>query len=87
MRVQVKLFAWLRRKSPDGPHRGRIALELPAGAAVADALGAVGLSPEEMAGGLVLLRNGHHSSENDRLEEGDILSVFPPLAGGSSLEV
>lgn len=84
MRIKVKLFAWLRAAAPAGSDHGRIVLDLSPGSTVAEALASVGLSAEEAAGGLILLRNGLHVFGDTRLEEGDVLSVFPPLAGGSS---
>lgn len=30
----------------------------------------------------ILLVNGRHSSLDQQLREGDVLSVFPPVAGG-----
>ncbi|MBI5441619.1 MAG: MoaD/ThiS family protein [Deltaproteobacteria bacterium] len=77
MNVQVKLFADLRQYLPGGesPWAG----ELPEGTTVAKALEKFGV-PEGKP--RILLVNGRHAQPGQELREGDLLSVFPPVAGG-----
>ncbi len=74
MMITVKLFASLRigrfkqeqRECPDGTTCGQI---------VAD----IGVRGEEL--GMVLV-NGHHTSLEKALHDGDSLAIFPLLGGG-----
>ncbi|MDZ7373559.1 MAG: MoaD/ThiS family protein [candidate division KSB1 bacterium] len=75
MNVQCKFFAGLRRKFGA---KERV-LELPDGARVGDVLRSLGLSAEES---YIVLRNGVHADRGERLADGDVLSLFPLIAGG-----
>jgi molybdopterin converting factor small subunit len=77
MRIQVKLFAGLRDLLPEG--QSPFPAEVPEGATVADALRSLRV-PEEKP--KILLVNGRHAMPDYALQEGDVLSVFPPVAGG-----
>jgi sulfur carrier protein ThiS len=63
---------------PEAQHR-RVALELPEGGTVRDALARLGV-PEDVPRILVL--DGARTAENTVLRAGQSLGVFPPLAGG-----
>jgi molybdopterin converting factor small subunit len=77
MKIQVKLFAELREYVPGGesPWAG----EFPEGATVADILAELKV-PEGKP--RILLVNGRHVQPGQALKEGDLLAVFPPVAGG-----
>jgi|YelNatPaOPRAMG01_1025707.scaffolds.fasta_scaffold01613_21 molybdopterin converting factor small subunit len=75
MKVQCRLFASLREKVGAKEKL----LDLPRGARVSDALASLGLPSE---GSYILLRNGVHAELHEPLSEGDVLSVFPLIAGG-----
>ena len=77
MTVNLKFFAGLREYLPEGtsPHPA----ELPDQATVAEALRAFGV-PEDKP--QILLVNGRHATREQTLQDGDELSVFPPIAGG-----
>lgn len=77
MTVNLKFFAGLRSYLPGGA--SPYAAELPEGATVGDALRAFGV-PEEKP--RILLVNGRHAERTTVLRAGDLLSVFPPVAGG-----
>ena len=77
MRVQVKLFAGLRKLAPEG--KSPFPLELPDGATVGDLLKTLGV-PEDKP--KILLVNGRHAGNEQGLSEGDEVSIFPPVAGG-----
>jgi sulfur-carrier protein len=77
MRIQLKFFADLRPYLPTS--EGALPADLPEGATVADVLRKYAV-PEEKP--KILLVNGRHAQLSDVLQEGDLLSVFPPVAGG-----
>lgn len=74
MQITVKLFATLLRYGPEERE-----LEVPAGAKVLDVILMAGV-PQEMPH--LRIVNGVHVKENHVLEEGDVLALFPPIAGG-----
>ena len=78
MRITIKLFAVLRgyfKQEKDGAGT----LDVPEGATVKEVLTCLGL-PEKTP--KIVQINGEQKSLDDPLAEGDILSVFPPMAGG-----
>ena len=82
MTVQVALYAGLSQYLPPGAQDRRTALELPEGSAVRDALARLGI-PADVSRILVL--DGKVTTEDAVLRAGQMLGVFPPLAGGSPL--
>jgi molybdopterin converting factor small subunit len=84
VRVEVRLFASLRDKLPEAP-RGRAPLELPDGASLQDLLEHLDVHAREAQ---MVLVNGVQlpRAVSDRrahaLAEGDVVAIFPPLAGG-----
>ena len=79
--VRVRLFASLRRFQPKGAD-GPIALTLPRGAVVRDAVSALGI-PEQSTG--IVVCNDAHLELGSPLADGAEVSLFPPLAGGDAL--
>jgi len=76
--VTVKLFAGLKERAG----ASELALELPDGARVADAIAAIEhLAPAGMT--LVLAVNRVYASEDQVLSPGDELAVVPPVSGGA----
>jgi molybdopterin converting factor small subunit len=84
MRITVKLFASLREKLPDSPN-GVTETVLPDGASIQDLLEAFEIE-DKMA--QMLLVNGQQAPRRREqrtrrpLEDGDVVSIFPPVAGG-----
>lgn len=76
--ITVKLFAALRKYTPQGSQDG-VSLSLPAGATVQDAVDMLNI-PREQAGMLVV--GDTYVEVGTVLENGLELSIFPPLAGG-----
>ena len=74
MDVEVRLFAMFR----EGRFKDR-AMELPEGTQLRDLLRQLEI-PEEKA--TVRLVNGHHSPLERELASGDVVAVFPAIAGG-----
>jgi molybdopterin synthase sulfur carrier subunit len=81
MKVELRLFANLRKKLPPGSPRGKCDLELPDGTTLGQLLERMDI-PRPSA--QMVLINGDHDRNFDRLlQDGDVLSIFPPVAGGS----
>lgn len=79
MTVEVRLFATLAQFLPPGSRDGSAMLDVPDGATIADVARRLGIPP-----GLdrVLLLNGSEAEPEQRVRSGDVLDIFPPLAGG-----
>ena len=77
MKVQVKFFAGLRELLPAGEFP--YPLDVPDGAFVEAVLNTLGV-PEDKP--KIVLVNGRHATPGQVLCEGDVLSAFPPVAGG-----
>jgi molybdopterin converting factor small subunit len=80
VRVEVRLFATLERYLPPGSHAGVATLDVPDGSTAADVARRLGIPA-----GLerVLLINGREATPDRPLAAGDVLDLYPPLAGGS----
>ena len=78
MKVQLKLFATLRQYITEND-RGICTLEVKEQSSVSDVLEQLGV-PTEIP--KIILINGMQKQIDDRLLDGDSLSVFPPIAGG-----
>jgi molybdopterin converting factor small subunit len=76
VRVDVHLFATFRAFST----QDIVPLDLAAGSTVEDAARALAIPPELAR---VTLVNGQDVPPDHRLCEGDVVSLFPPLAGGT----
>lgn len=80
MKIELRLFASLRKKLPPGSPRGKCDLELPDGATIGDVLAQMAI-PHKSA--QIILVDGDHDRDFDRvLHDGEVLSIFPPVAGG-----
>lgn len=83
MRITVKLFALLSGYLPDGAKDHAAELEVPDGATARDVIERLNL-PERLTH--LVLVNGVYVApserEKARLKAGDVLAVWPPIAGG-----
>ena len=79
MRIEVRLFATLVPFLPPDSRDGAAVLEVPEGSTVHDVVRRLGI-PADLE--RVTLLNGGDSAPDARLRPGDVLTVFPPLAGG-----
>ena len=79
MEIEVKLFATLRDFLPEGSGRFSCRMEIDGQTRVEDILSKLKI-PEEMP--KIILVNGVHGRKDQVLKDGDVLSVFPPVAGG-----
>jgi sulfur-carrier protein len=80
VRVEVRLFATLSSFLPPASRDGAVLLEVPPDSTVHDVLQQLGV-PADLE--RVALVNGTDVPAERPLQPGDVLTVFPPLAGGS----
>jgi molybdopterin converting factor small subunit len=81
--VQVRLFGQFRDHLPQGSAGGRASVDLPEGATVFTLVERLGLPYEAEEGVLAVAVNDEVTHLQAPLNEGDVVSMFPPLAGGS----
>ena len=74
MEIEVRLFASLRKYADD-----RSRFELEDGAKVSDFIERLEIPPSEVA---IILVNGRHADQGQRLHDGEAVSLFPAIAGG-----
>jgi len=80
MEINLKLFATLRKKLPQGSSRGKATLDLADNVTINDLIQHLDI-PLELA--QMVLVNGEQTREFERaLADGDQVSIFPPVAGG-----
>jgi molybdopterin synthase sulfur carrier subunit len=80
MKITLRLFASLRKRLPPGSPRGHCELELAEGTTIDAVLEQMGITQKEAQ--MVLVNGLQNRNLTQQLQGGDILSVFPPLAGG-----
>jgi sulfur carrier protein ThiS len=82
VRVGVTLFATLGAFRPPGTSAEHpVVLELPAGSTVAGLVTVLGI-PSGMP--YIALVNGEEAPDGRALDDGDAVTLFPPLAGGAA---
>jgi molybdopterin converting factor small subunit len=79
VKVEVRLFATLALYLPSGAIGDSVTFDLPDGASVADVVRSLAIPPDLEC---LTVVNGLDAALDHRLAEGDVLSMFPPLAGG-----
>jgi molybdopterin converting factor small subunit len=79
VRVEVHLTATLRGYLPAGTVGDSVVLDVPPGTTVAQVVDSLRI-PSEVERLTVV--NGRDAASDQPLSEGDVLSLFPPLAGG-----
>jgi molybdopterin converting factor small subunit len=77
--IEVHLFATLTRYLPPGCDGGRAFLDVHDEATIDDVAHLLGI-PETLA--RIALVNGREASPRERLGPSDVVTLFPPLAGG-----
>ena len=80
MTIEVHLFATLAQYLPPSSDGGRVVLDVPDGATVDDVARLLGI-PDAMA--RLALVNGREVDPQEPLTALDVLTLFPPLAGGA----
>ncbi|WP_137895485.1 MoaD/ThiS family protein [Ramlibacter sp. 2FC] len=84
MKITLKLFASLSDHLPASAKPGNeLPLEVAPGATIAQVIAPFGLPPKMVH---LVLVNGHYIAPEQRLaqvlDEGDVLAIWPPIAGG-----
>ena len=79
MKVEVQLFATLQPYLPPDAAGDHAFLELPDGSTVAQVQAALHI-PDDFS--CLTVVNGHDASPDQVLTPGDVVAMFPPLAGG-----
>jgi molybdopterin converting factor small subunit len=79
LKVAVHLPATLRADLPPGTRGDSVVLDVPDGTTVRQVVHSFRIPPELDR---LTVVNGRDAAPEQRLIEGDVLSVFPPLAGG-----
>jgi len=80
VKVDVCLFATLGRYLPPGASGDRATLEVPERTTVGEVMASLHI-PDDLERLQVV--NGHDAAADQMLRDGDVLSAFPPLAGGA----
>jgi molybdopterin converting factor small subunit len=81
LKVRLRLFAHLADYLPPDADGDGVILELPDGALVSDVLSSLRI-PERVP--FLSVVNGHEVEDSQPLHDGDELTIFPPLSGGSA---
>ena len=79
MEIEVKLFATLRDYLPRGSDRFSCKLKIDGRPRVQDIISKLKI-PDDIP--KIILVNGVHGKNDQTLREGDVVSIFPPVAGG-----
>ena len=79
IKVEVRLYATLRKYNPQASTGDPLTLQMPEGARLADLLARVGVPEDEVKTAFV---NNRRRDEDYRLRDGDRVALFPPVAGG-----
>lgn len=77
--VTVKLFALLQKYLPEGTRGRQAILPVPEGATVGEVLGGLGIERGSIH---LVMVNGEQRGWETPLQDGDAVTVFPPVAGG-----
>lgn len=77
--VKVRLYATLRKYSPETGVGEPLILQVSEGARVADLLARLGVPQDEVKTAFV---NNRRQDEDYQLHDGDRVAFFPPVAGG-----
>jgi molybdopterin synthase sulfur carrier subunit len=81
MKIEVALYATLAKYLPPAAQNRKAVIEVKGGTTVRAVMDQLGI-PQELPN--ILLVNGRQAPESTILKDGETLSVFPPLAGGSA---
>jgi molybdopterin converting factor small subunit len=80
VKIEVQLFATLAAYRPAAPAGNGVALDVEPGTTVAQVVEQLRI-PADVE--YLTVVNGHDAPAGQVLADGDVLSMFPPLAGGA----
>ena len=80
MKIQVALYATLSKYLPPGAENRKAVIQVEDGTTVREVMNRLGI-PADLPN--ILLVNGRQAPDAAVLKDGETLSIFPPLAGGS----
>ncbi len=78
-KVEIRLYAGLRKYHPNGQSSDAFTLEMGKDAKLADIIDALKIPRQEVS---VLMVNGKWEKEDYPLKEGDRVGLFPLIGGG-----
>jgi len=79
MKIQLILYASLASFLPPGSSGNCCEMEVREGSTVKDVMDGMQVPPEAPK---IFFVNGRHAKQDQQLQEGDRVAVFPPIAGG-----
>ena len=79
MRIEIKLFASLRRYHPETAGPGGRFIEVSSGTTILGLLERLEVPMDKVK---LIFLNGNHAGGSEVLSDGDRVGVFPPVAGG-----
>lgn len=79
MEIEIRLFATFRNYLPEGTNGFAFKKTLEKETTVGEAIKELNL-PEDTP--KIILIKGNHAKEDYILHDGDVVSIFPPIAGG-----
>ncbi|MDE2180311.1 MAG: MoaD/ThiS family protein [candidate division NC10 bacterium] len=82
MKVEVSLYGTLAQYLPKGTQGRTVIVDCSEGATVWQVIDQLGIPKPYPT---MLLVNGIHADPGSPLKDGDLLALFPPLAGGSPI--
>jgi len=82
VKIEVALYATLSQYLPKGSQSHKATMECADGVTVGQVIDQLGIPKPRPT---MVLINGLHGGEDTPLKDGDLLAVFPPLAGGSPI--
>lgn len=82
MTIELRLFGELREYLPPGASGKRPRVEVPDGLDVLGLIEHLGIPYEAGEGAIVVALNDEVADHHAPVRDGDVVSMFPPLAGG-----
>ena len=83
MQITLRLFGELKQYTPDGEKQGRaVRIEVPDGLTALQLILRLGIPYGGDEGQMVVAVNDVEVEHNSVLHDGDVVSMFEPLAGG-----
>lgn len=82
MKLEIRLFANLRAYLPPGNDGAKAVLEVPDGTRLDEVIDRLSIPPQLAQ--LVMIDGLHETNRERILTDGAVVSIFPPVAGGSA---